>query len=410
MATSKAVTEWRLHYMLPIAAALGYATSVIHIYGLGPYIAPISEEFGWSRTQTTIGITLATIIQALFSIPIGLAVDRMGSRYFGLFGVLLTASGFALIGTATGEAANWYMLWAFIALATMPVQATIWTSAVASRFEASRGLAFAVTLCGASVAAALFPWLGTKLISLYGWRTAMAAQAAIWSAIAFPVIFLFFRGAHDKKRGSGPAEARGEQYSTGTSFFEGLRSPIYIRLLLASLLFTFTMVALLVHFVPILTGNGFDKFAAAGLASLIGIFSIVGRLTTGIMLDRFRGSLVGAVAFLLPVGACLLLIAAGQGYAAATVAACLIGLTLGAEVDVIVYLTTRHFGLKSFGALYGGLLAALSIGTALGPMGASMIFDRFGNYELFLWVTIAFMVVSSLAVATLPKPAFDAHR
>ncbi len=45
-------------------------------------------------------------------------------------------------------------------------------------------------------------------------------------------------------------------------------------------------------------------------------------------------------------------------------AARLIGLTQGAEVDVIVYLTTRYFGLASFGALYGGILTALSIGTA----------------------------------------------
>lgn len=410
MATSKAVTEWRLHYMLPIAAALGYATSVIHIYGLGPYIAPISEEFGWSRTQTTIGITLATMIQAVFSIPIGMIVDRMGPRYFGLIGILLTTTGFALIGTATGEAANWYMLWAFVALATLPVQATIWTSSVATRFEASRGLAFAVTLCGASVAAALFPYLGTKLIAGYGWRSAMAMQAGIWAAIAFPIIFFFFRGARDKQSGKNKDVAPAAAPSSGTGFVEGLRSSIYLRLLLASLLFTFTMVALLVHFIPILTSNDFDKFAAAGLASLIGLFSIVGRLGTGLMLDRFRGSLVGGVVFLLPVGGCLVLLAAGHSYAAAAVAAGLIGLTLGAEVDVIVYLTTRHFGLKSFGALYGGLLAALSIGTSAGPLAASMVYDRFGNYEPFLWLTIAFMVASSLALITLPKPAFDAHR
>ena len=47
--------EWRRHALLPIAGALGYATSVIHIYGLGPYIEPISKSFGWSRAQITSG-------------------------------------------------------------------------------------------------------------------------------------------------------------------------------------------------------------------------------------------------------------------------------------------------------------------------------------------------------------------
>jgi len=47
--------EWRQFGMLPVVAALGYATSVIHVYGLGPYIEPIQEAFGWSRTRVPAG-------------------------------------------------------------------------------------------------------------------------------------------------------------------------------------------------------------------------------------------------------------------------------------------------------------------------------------------------------------------
>ncbi|CAN7367452.1 MFS transporter [Phenylobacterium sp. LjRoot225] len=394
--------------MLPIAAGLGYATSVIHIYGLGPYIQPVSAEFGWSRTQMTSGLTLSTLVQAVASIPIGMVLDRMGPRVFGIFGVLLTAAAFALMGTATGDAAQWYMLWTLMALATLPVQATVWTSAVATRFEASRGLAFAVTLCGASIAAALFPYLGTRLIAALGWRQAFVVQAGLWILFTYPLIFLFFRGARDRQRGRPKAEREAQAVLSGAGFLEGLRSSIYLRLLTASLLFTFTIIALVVHFVPILTSNGLSGLQAAGIASLIGIFSIFGRLGTGVLLDHFRASLVGASVFLLPVAGCAVLIATGGSAAGSVAAAALIGLTLGAEVDVIVYLTTKHFGLKSFGALYGGLLAALSIGTATGPLGASHIFDAYGSYGPFLWITIAFMVASSLALASLPRPVFDA--
>ena len=395
--------EWRRHYMLPIAAALGYATSVIHIYGLGPYIGPISETFGWSRTQTTFGLTLATLVQAVFSLPIGLAVDRLGPRLFGLAGILLTTGAFALLGTATGVEANWFLLWGLLAVATLPVQATIWTSAVATRFEASRGLAFAVTLCGASVAAAVFPLLGSWLIKMHGWRTAVVIQAAIWAAIVFPMIFLFFRGAHDRPAKNVAREERREL--AGVALAQGLRSTIYLRLLLASLLFTFTIIALVVHFVPILTDRGADPLRAAGIASLVGFSSIAGRLVTGVLLDRFRGSLVGAGAFILPALGSILLLFGGDAALPQAAAAVLIGLTLGAEVDVIVYLTTRHFGLKHFGALYGGLLAALSIGTSLGPLTASAVFDRYHDYGPFLWLTVAFMAASSLALLSLPKPA-----
>lgn len=404
-----AAAEWRRHYMLPIAAALGYATSVIHIYGLGSYIGPISAEFGWSRMQTTGGLTIATLIQAAFGIPIGMILDRVGPRPFGVFGILLTLGGFALLGTATGDPVNWYMLWGVMAFATLPVQATVWTTAVATRFEASRGLAFAVTLCGASIAAALFPYLATKLISLYGWRYALIAQAGIWLIIAFPIIIIFFRGAYDKPVRIDQSDMSGERVATGSLFLDGLRSSAYLRLLLASLLFTFPTIALVIHFVPILTGGGFDVLTASGIASLIGLSSIVGRLGTGVLLDRYRASLVGAAAFLLPGVGCVLLLLAGDYYAGVLVAASLIGMAVGAEMDVIVYLTTRHFGLRSFGALFGGLLAAISISVATGPLGASYVFDVYGDYRPFLWLAIVLISASSLALATLPRPAFAAH-
>lgn len=389
--------------MLPVAAGLGYATSVIHIYGIGPYIAPVAETFGWSRTEVTFGLTLATLVQAVGGVFIGLAVDRFGPRRFGVVGLLLLSVAFSLLGTADGSLAGWYLLWALIALAALPVQASVWTSAVASRFHASRGMAFAVTLCGASIAAALFPLMGTYAIARFGWQLAFAAQAGVWLAVAFPVIFLFFRGAYDGTRGSAEKARPVPRDMPGASLGQGLRSTVYHRLFIASLLFTFTIIALVVHFVSILTDRGADALGAAAIASLIGWFSLAGRLGTGFLLDRLPASLVGAAVFLLPVAGCLLMLLGGTSFAVLALASALIGLTLGSEIDVVVFLVSRHFGLKNFGGLYGGLLAALSIGTAVGPLAAAQIYDRTGSYEAFLWLSLGVMAASSLAIGTLPR-------
>lgn len=401
--------EWRRFGMVPVAGALGYACSVIHIYGLGPYFEPVGREFGWSRTEITYGLTISTLLQALLAVPVGMAVDRFGPRRIALMGVPLTGVAIGLVGTATGSLANWLLLWLLVALAVLGVQATVWASAVASRFSASRGLALAIMLCGASIAAALFPWMATELIEAKGWRAAIAWQSGIWTAITFPMVVLFFRSASDAGREAGEAAAKAP-VPGGATFREGLRSPIYIRLLVASLLFTFIVLGLVVHFVPILTDSGMDKVAAAGIAGLVGLASLAGRLGTGLLLDHFRGSLVGAVVFMLPVLGCLLLLLAGTNPVGAAVAALLIGLTLGAEIDVIVYLVTRYFGLASFGALYGGILTALSIGTALGPLGASAIYDGTGDYAAFLWLAVAAMATAAALLASLPRPpAAGAH-
>jgi MFS family permease len=404
-------TEWQRYGMLPLSAALGYATSVIHIYGLGPYIEPIQEAFDWSRAQATSGLTLATLINAVFCIVIGMLVDRMGPRLVGLAGVVLTTGAFALLGTASGDKANWFLLWGVMAFATLPVQATIWTSAVASRFETSRGMALAVTLSGASLAATVFPLLATWLIDRYGWRTAFALEAVIWAAITLPMLLFFFRGARDiKKKADLSHESGPAAPLEGVSAAEGLCSLIFARLFLASILFTFTIIALVVHFVPILTSTGAERLAAAGIASLVGISSVFGRLGTGYMLDQFRASRVGAVIFLLPIFACVLLISVGDNPLAQSLAAIVIGLTLGAEIDVIVYLTTRHFGLRNFGTIYGGLLTALSIGTAFGPLAAAAVYDYTGSYLPFLALTIIFMACSSLALLSLPDTHEPGHK
>jgi predicted MFS family arabinose efflux permease len=406
--TTSARAEWRSFWSLPVAAALGYSTAVLHTYGIGPFIAPLAKEFGWSRAQLSIGITIAGLAGALFSVPIGLLVDRLGPRVVGLIGVILMTGAFALLGTATGDTTNWIMLWSVIAFANLWLQATVWTSAVASRFETSRGLAFAATLSGASIAATVFPILGTWLIGNHGWRTAFMAMGGIWAAVVLPVMLLFFRGARDQGRRARAAPIDSSTIS-GMSVAEGLRTPAFYKLLMASGLFTFTALGIIVHFVPILTDAGTDPLKAASIASLVGIFSIVGRLGTGLLLDRFQANWVGAAVFVLPIVACALLFHDGANPLSQSIAAAIFGLTVGAEVDVIAYLVSRHFGLKHFGVFSGAMIGALALGVAFGPLGAGAAFDRYGSYAQFLMITMAFMAVSSLALASLGQPRFGAR-
>lgn len=408
-ASRSATAEWRSFWFLPCAAALGYATSVLHVYSIGPFIGPLQQEFGWSRAQISAGITVSSVLSAILCIPVGILVDRIGPRFVALVGVLLMSVAFALLSTATGQKANWLMLWSLVAVGTFGVQSTVWTSAVASRFEASRGLAFAITLSGGAGAAAFFPVFATWSIGLYGWRTAFVAMAGMWSTVVFVVLFLVFRGAQDQGRNSRAARSKAASIASGLSFAEGLRSPVLYKLLIASGLFSFTTIGVVVHFVPILKDNGAEPLAAAGIASIIGIFSIIGRVGTGMLLDRFPANRVGAVAFLIPLVACALLLMDGANPTSQSAAAAVFGLTLGSEVDVIAFLAARHFGLKNFGALYGAMVMALSLGTAFGPLAAGAVFDRYDSYAPFLMLTTVLMTVSAIILLSVgakpPKTA-----
>jgi MFS family permease len=404
-----ALAEWRRYGPVPVAAGLGYSMGVIHVYSLGAFMQPLQDAFGWSRAETSVGLTIVGMAAAVAALPIGVMVDRLGPRRVGLAGVVLMAGAFAILGTATGSMSNWLLLWAVVAFASFWVQTTVWTSAVASRFETSRGLAFAVTLSGGSLAAAVFPALATLLIGEWGWRGAFFGLAAAWGGVVLVAVWFFFRGAQDD-RSVLPIPDRAAAAEPvpvdlpGVSLREGLRSVVFYKLMVAAGLFAFTTLGIVVHLVPILRDAGAEPLAAAGTAALVGVFSIVGRLGVGLLLDRFPGRFVGACAYLIPILGCAALLIDGTSPLSQTLAAALFGLTLGAEVDVIAYLASRYFGLRNFGGLFGGLVAALSLGTAFGPLAAGATSDHFGGYTNFLILTMVLMGVSSLALASLKAP------
>ena len=101
---ANAAAEWRSFWFLPFAAALGYSTSVIAVYSLGAFIGPLTQEFGWSRAQISVGISVACFISAIFSIPVGILVDRIGPRRIALIGMLAMCAAYSLLSTTTGSA------------------------------------------------------------------------------------------------------------------------------------------------------------------------------------------------------------------------------------------------------------------------------------------------------------------
>ncbi|RYD95260.1 MAG: MFS transporter, partial [Sphingomonadales bacterium] len=180
------------------------------------------------------------------------------------------------------------------------------------------------------------------------------------------------------------------------------------KLLFAALSFSFVMIGTIVHLVPILKDLGAAPMQAAGTAALVGIFSIIGRLGTGALLDRYRANIVGSCAYLLPIPGYVVLLADGGNPLSQMFAVAMFGLTLGAEVDVITYLITRHFGLKRFASVTSVMFSFIALGAALGPLAAGTSFDRFGGYAPYMLLTITMAAIASLAVLSMRRPPFAA--
>lgn len=408
--------EWQAGYGIVFVSLLGFAVSVIHAVTIGPMIEPVQQSTGWSRSQVTAGMLIISVAAILLTPLLGFMIDRFGVRRIGLCGMALYCTGIASLSLAGTSAWSWAALWAVVGVAEAFINPGLWTVAIAQRFSSSRGLAIALVLCGGGVAMIVWPVLTQALIASHGWRTAYAVIGAGSALVVLPLMFMMFRdvaapapslGDGD---GDGPFAIGGRHgQPKGLSVREGLKSSRFYRLALAGFMMNVGLMALFVHFVPVSAATSIPRASAIALVGVIGAFSIVGRLTSGFLIDRFDGRLIGAISSAIPIAAAVLLYA-GDGANAAVIAAIFIGLSFGAEIDVIAYLASRYLGLRNFGALYGFIVSGLVFGSGVGPALASFCHDQFGNYDAFLLTSIALFAISSAFLASLGRyPNFQDH-
>ncbi len=410
-----ALEEWKRYGLLPVAAGIGYSTMALQTFGIGPFVTSLEAEFGWSRAEVMIGLTISNTIGVLFNFAVGVLADKVGPRRVGIAGVMVKTAAIMLLATATGSVLNWSMLWVLVAFGAVLAQANVWASAVASRFDRGRGLAIAIALSGSSFCAAIVPVAATWMIGEFGWRTAFAGIGAGWLFVALPVVLLWFRGAQDKKvaksasglveatHDSPDAEADAPPDIPGLTIAEGLRKPAFWRLLIASFAFAFYTLSMSPNLFPMLTEKGSTQAEAAWIASLVGTVGIVARISAGFLLDHFSARLLGTLVFLLPVIGCALMLGDAPSALLLTLGVISIGVTIGAEYDIVFYLVSRHFGLRSFASLMGGMLTAGALGGAVAPVVAGWMHDTTGDYDRMLVLLMTMMGAATIAIATIGK-------
>lgn len=170
-------------------------------------------------------------------------------------------------------------------------------------------------------------------------------------------------------------------------------------------LFSCAYYGTIVHLVPILTSQGMGVTAAAGTASLAGLFAIIGRFGTGYLLDRGAPRRIAIVAFLLPAVSMILLLNTGGSFVATAAAVAILGLSCGAEVDILAFFASRMLAREIFGSVYGVLNAVIAVSAGVGPLIAGSVFDRSGSYDPFLLGIVPVALFCGALMAILPLNA-----
>ena len=388
--------EWRSHWPMVAAASAGMAMAAVISFAMGLFIAPLEKEFGWSRTAISSGHLIAATATILLSPVGGFLVDRFGPRRIGIVAVLAMWGALSLFGLTGHSIWSWRFFWIFAAAATVIIQPMVWTSAVTGMFSSARGLALAVTLCGSSICSIVTPPLTFWLIARFGWRLAFPALALCWAAVVLPLVLAFFTSAQDKRRRETPLAPLAARPAFLTSFRGEVLTVRFAQLALAGFCVALAVVSVSVTIVPILSAKHIARGEAAGIASLLGFSAIFGRLTIGHLLDRLEGRLIAAGVVCMPILGSLILIASPGSAAAAALAVLIFGLSMGAELDLLAYLTSRYFQPASFGMTFGTIGGFIAMAGAIGPVVLNWVYDRTHSYDAALWGILPVCLLSAL--------------
>jgi MFS family permease len=392
---SKAANRWWIVFGATISMLV--AQGPVIVFTLGLFIGPISDEFGWDRANISLAGGAAGLCSALTVPLVGIWMDRWGVRRVLIPVIVAFGASVALIAISPNSLVLFLAFYAIAGIAGSGQGPLGYAKSIASWFDQKRGLALGITMAGIGLGAALIPQYAQFLIGTFGWRAAYLGLGALIVAVALPSVFFFIR---DPQVASASFEAAGGasfQGLPGQEVSEALKD--YRFWLLAAVLLIVSVVTngVVVHTVPMLTDHGYAPSQAAALMIAVGLSTMGGRLLSGYLVDNIFAPYVAAFFFLLPsLGLYFLGSATYPIFGIIS-----IGLASGTEVDMIAFLTSRYFGLRRFGQLYGLLFAIFTAGPAIGPYVMGLSFVRIHSYAPALILFSLALAVASILVLCL---------
>jgi MFS family permease len=363
------------------------------LYYAFPVLLPtIGSHTGWSLAAITAGFSASQIVAGLVGIPVGRLLDRHGPRVIMTTGSVVAV--LALIALASARSLAWFTAaWLLAGVAMAGIFYAPAFAALTRWYGPRRVSALTALTLVAGLASTVFAPLTAVLNDLLDWRGTYLVLAGLLAVTTIPLHLLGLRLPWPVI-----------EHETVHTPSAVARSRPFLVLVVAMSLAAFSVYAVVINLVPLLTERGMTTSAAAVALGLGGVGQVLGRLgyarlsartsvRTRTLLILLLSALVTTLLGVVP-GPALVLIAGSV----------IAGVTRGIFTLVQATAITDRWGAVHYGRLNGLLTAPVMLTAAVAPWAGSALASVLGGYPaVFVVLGVAGVLAAVLSTASVPR-------
>ncbi len=380
-------------------------------------LVPLEDALHWSRATISSAVGINILVYGLISPFAAALMERFGVRRVVMSALTVVGTGAFLTQFVN---APWQLiaLWGFVVGVGTGSMAVVFVATVANRwFIAKKGLVVGILSAGQATGQLIFLPLLSSLAVNVGWQSvSMVIAIAMWTMVPLIYFLLKESPAHLGLKPLGAPNDYVEKalvkQNAAKQAWATLRESTHKKdfwLLFGSFMVCGLSTNGLVgtHFIAAAHDHGMSEVTAASLLALIGVFDVIGTITSGVLTDKidprrllfFYYFLRGVSLFLLPM------ILFNSIHTSTMAFVLFYGLDWVATVPPTIMLCRNVLGVERGAIVYGWVFAAHQIGASIAAYGAALLRVQFGNYSLAFYIAGVACVITSYFVLQISDPA-----
>jgi MFS family permease len=382
-----------------------FGTSMLIVGPLSMLMLPMTQEFGWSRSQFSYATAAVMWAGALAAPIVGRLIDRRGVRPVVLTGTLVL--GLLCMALARQTASLWlfYLLYALVGV--FGAVAIGYGKVMGSLFTQHRGKAMGLVAAFSPVIASVFPQISNQLLLAFGWRGIFMGYGTLTLAVAIPLYFFLEEPSGripsppsaSSVAGNEPKTTPAPKELAGMTTAEALRGKTLWIMIASGLVVGILGGGWSQHSFAFQLSRGFSQQVVVNALTFSLLIAPLATLFGGWLVDRVQTAKVYSPFALMAALSIYLQSIVWANYGGMPLlftAVTLSTMAVNVQMPMAGYFYTRFFGMKAYGEIAGISMAVRSVVAGFSAPLVGVLFERTGSYYLALMGMIASYIISAL--------------